>query len=244
MKPKSILLACFCLYATNSFSQVGINTTNPRAILDVNGNVIIRQVDPIAFDDIDKVLVLDSGTNEVKAIDKLSITGVEEFKTRITVLLQKSSPQLFPTRGGDNYVTFDGDISGLQTTEVVLNGDKNQISFPANKVIKITGYLGLLGKNADGSGTANPGYIVSEFEKVGNGGTVIFSSKGYVESPGEKYDDGGVTFPILLLETGTSGATVQLKALYGGTDSGSTTYYLAGKASDSLVGTYIIIEEL
>ncbi len=244
MKLKFILVVYICLFATTSYSQVGINTNNPQATLDVNGNVIIRQADLTTFDDIEKVLVLDSNTNEVKAIDKLSITGVEEFKTRITVLLEKSAPQLFPTRGGTNYVIFDGNLSGVQTTKVVLNSDKNQITVPANKVIKITGYLGLLGKNIDGSSTSNPGYIVSEFEKVGSEGTVIFSSKGYVESPGERYDDGGVTFPIILLDTGTTGATIQLRALYGGQDSGATTYYLAGAPSESLVGTYIIIEEL
>src|SRR5690606_11953176 len=35
---------CFILLSISCFAQVGINTTDPQAMLDINGNLIIREV--------------------------------------------------------------------------------------------------------------------------------------------------------------------------------------------------------
>lgn len=192
-------------------------------------------------------MVIDDN-NEVKSIDKFAINGVEEFKERITLLIEKENPQQLQRSGANDNtsypVIFDGDIKGLNSDEIILSSDKTEITFPANKAIRISGYLGLLGEMIDGSGTGKPAYITSEFKlKEGGTGELIFSSRGYVESTSEGYDDGGVTFPVIFFLTGSEGATVSLYARYAGTQA-SSLGYLAGKPTATRIGTYIIVEEL
>ncbi|AYO57622.1 hypothetical protein CO230_05495 [Chryseobacterium sp. 6424] len=54
--------------ATNVAAQVGINTETPGATLDVNGNLIIRQVDPATAASNYNFLVVNSTTAEVEQI--------------------------------------------------------------------------------------------------------------------------------------------------------------------------------
>lgn len=51
------------------YAQVGINTTDPQSTLDVNGNVIIRTVDPATVSSAYDFLVHDNATNEVHKIN-------------------------------------------------------------------------------------------------------------------------------------------------------------------------------
>lgn len=51
-----------------SNAQVGINTTEPEAALDINGNLAIREVPPLTVDDTYEMLVRNSRTNEVQSI--------------------------------------------------------------------------------------------------------------------------------------------------------------------------------
>lgn len=56
------------LLATNIAAQVGINTVTPGATLDVNGNLIIRQVDPATAASNYNFLVVNPTTSEVEQI--------------------------------------------------------------------------------------------------------------------------------------------------------------------------------
>jgi len=51
-----------------SAAQVGINTTEPEAALDINGNLAIREVPSLTVDDNYEMLVRNSRTNEVQRI--------------------------------------------------------------------------------------------------------------------------------------------------------------------------------
>ncbi|MGV7107190.1 C1q-like domain-containing protein [Flavobacterium sp. U410] len=50
------------------WSQVGVNTTSPNAMLDVNGDVIIQNVPDASPSTTDKILVLNNTNNRVEAI--------------------------------------------------------------------------------------------------------------------------------------------------------------------------------
>lgn len=58
-----MMLTCFL-----SNAQVGINTTEPQATLDVNGNIIIRQLDPAPVSGSYDFLVLNQTTKEVEKV--------------------------------------------------------------------------------------------------------------------------------------------------------------------------------
>lgn len=69
---KVISLLIFCMSVTLLKAQVGVNTENPNAALDINGNLIIRTVDSVTeLTDDYTILVRDhsvSGDSEVKSI--------------------------------------------------------------------------------------------------------------------------------------------------------------------------------
>ena len=62
------------------YAQVGINTTDPQSTLDVNGNVIIRTVDPATASSTYDFLVRDNTTNEVQKVNG-NLTAIAPEKT-------------------------------------------------------------------------------------------------------------------------------------------------------------------
>ena len=237
------------------FSQkkVGINTLDPKATLDVNGNVIISKTPNTVINDIDDVLVLDPTLNVIESVEKFSITGVEEVKKRIIVLAAKNLNQKFSKINTNYDVIFDSSlIQGLNADQVKLDDSRTIFTFPANKIIEIIGYIGIRGKNSSSSKNY-PAYITSKFEAVGDGVDIIYSTLGYVESSTmENTDSGGVTNPSVLFITGPRGGSIKLVAQYGGVNADigtngvadDTGYLMAGKPTSISVGTYLTIEEL
>ena len=74
-----ILLMCVVLFTHNLQAQVGINTTRPMATLDVNGNVIIRDVSAVTNLSSDYSLMIRDkssiGDNTVKEISSDYFSG-------------------------------------------------------------------------------------------------------------------------------------------------------------------------
>jgi hypothetical protein len=74
-----ILLICIVLFTHNSQAQVGINTTRPMSTLDVNGNVIIRDVTAVSTLSSDYSLMIRDkstiGDNTVKEISSDLFSG-------------------------------------------------------------------------------------------------------------------------------------------------------------------------
>ena len=213
------------------FSQkkVGINTLDPKATLDVNGNVIISKTPNTVINDIDDVLVLDPTLNVIESVEKFS-----KINTNYDVIFDSSL------------------IQGLNADQVKLDDSRTIFTFPANKIIEIIGYIGIRGKNSSSSKNY-PAYITSKFEAVGDGVDIIYSTLGYVESSTmENTDSGGVTNPSVLFITGPRGGSIKLVAQYGGVNADigtngvadDTGYLMAGKPTSISVGTYLTIEEL
>lgn len=232
----------FTLFSLNAFSQVGINTSSPQAMLDVEGDTRIATTESLTTTPT-YVLAID-GNQIVKKVSVTSLGGgANVVKNRIYAIVPKNADQELTTRGTNYDVTFDGEISGINTSSLSVSSDQTSINFPANKAFKVTGMVGIRGRKNGSASQGNPGYITSKFV-AGTGSTLIISTQGYSESSTEGYDDGGVTNPIIIFTTGTSGGSIQLLARYGGGDSGTSGYYLAGAPTNTSIGTYFIIEEL
>ena len=231
----------FILFSINSFSQVGVNTSSPQTALDVEGNMRIATTEESTT--AEYVLTVDD--NQI--VKKIPITtfgsgGTDVVDSRIYAIIPKNTAQYFQTNGTNYNVKFDGTITGINISNISVSSDQTSINFPANKAFKVTGMIGVKGKTGAVT-SGNPAYITSKFV-AGTGSTLVISTQGYSESSTERYDDGGVTNPIIIFTTGDSGGSIQLSARFAGGDAGTTGYYLAGQPTDSSIGTYFIIEEL
>ena len=70
------LLFCATFFFSNNFAQVGINTQNPQATLDVNGNFRVNSVEEItALDNNHKVLLINETTKIVDKVDFSLFSG-------------------------------------------------------------------------------------------------------------------------------------------------------------------------
>ncbi|MEK6494805.1 hypothetical protein [Myroides odoratimimus] len=168
---------------------------------------------------------------------------VVEIESKVYLVINKKDAQKLNTGGTTYNAKFDGAVEGINKEKIKISSNQEEIIFPPNKVFRVTGAIGVRGANASGIGTSNPGYITSEFQII-SGGKSLVSTKGYTESSTETFDDGGVTQPVMILTSNEDGARLNLKVRYGGGQSGTNGYYLAGQATNSTVGTYILIEEL
>ena len=65
MKKNTFIFIAILLIFAQSQAQVGINETDPKATLDINGDLIIKNV-PELTDSFDKILTLNGSTNRVK----------------------------------------------------------------------------------------------------------------------------------------------------------------------------------
>lgn len=76
---KTLILSFGLFLFINSYGQTGINTKDPKATLDVNGNLIIRSVDQVtALTNEHSILIRDTsvaGDNEVKEINAAILFG-------------------------------------------------------------------------------------------------------------------------------------------------------------------------
>lgn len=66
------------------WGQVGINTTEPKATLDVNGNLMIRQLDEVIDVSDHKVLLVNEVNSEVLKVDMSLISNSNSYVGNIT----------------------------------------------------------------------------------------------------------------------------------------------------------------
>ena len=229
-------------FALSQTGNVGINTVSPTSALDINGDARIRKIDSTSSVP-DYILTSNNkGVIQKVKTDKLSSGDPEAIKKKIFAVFSKRGVQTLSSKGIDYNLIYDGTITGINTDKVSLNSAKDRINLPPNKTFKITGYIGIRG--SAGGGNNNPGYVTSLFSAGGNAEAIVIT-QGYTESSTEKYDDGGMTPPIIILTTGSTGDSfVELKVRYGGTDAGNSGYNLSGAPNRTTIGTYILLEEL
>jgi len=168
---------------------------------------------------------------------------IVNVESKIFLVINKKDTQKLAVKGTMYNVQFDGAKQGINNDKVQISANKEELVFAPNRVFRITGAIGVRGASSNGQGSTSPGYITSEFNLI-NGGRTLVSTKGYTESSTEGYDDGGVTQPVMIFTSEAAGARLNLKVRYGGSAAGNDGYYLAGEATTSSVGTYILIEEL
>ncbi|MDC8103680.1 hypothetical protein MTQ00_03930 [Chryseobacterium sp. B21-037] len=242
-KLKILIFISIMPFAYSQTGQVGINTTAPTATLDVNGNTRIRNVDSIASAPKYILTSDDNGIVQKVNVEKLSDSNPEVIRRKIYAVLSKNSSQFLTTKGTDYNLTYDGVVSGINTDHLYFNSQKDRINLPPNKTFKITGYIGIKGSTTGNSNTT-PGYITSLFSAGGDAEAIV-TTQGYTESSTETFDDGGVTPPIIIVTTGSTGnAYVELKVRYGGSNAGNSGYYVSGASTRTSVGTYVLLEEL
>lgn len=240
-KLKILIFIGLSQFALSQSGNVGINTTAPTSTLDVNGDARIRKIDSASSVPNYILTSNDNGVIQKVRTDKLSSGDPEAIKKKTFAVISKSGTQLLSVKGTDYNLIYDGTITGINTDKLSLNSAKDRINLPPNKTFKITGYIGIRSSNA---GTTNPGYVTSLFSTGGNAEAIV-TTMGYTESSTEKFDDGGMTPPIIILTTGKTGDSfVELKIRYGGTDSGNSGYNVSGAPNRTTVGTYILLEEL
>jgi len=222
--------------------DVGIGLLTPSVKLDVNGK--IRVADLQLFPNKPKkILVADDNGN-------IFYTNIETIsppiETRIYGIINKKERQRLDVRATYYNVLFDGEVNGVNSDMLVISADKKKIQLPPNKTLKITGSVGVIGPSKDPAST-NPAYVVSQFELEDifkDGSTLLVRTIGYTESSTEKFDDGGVSMPIIIVRTGDKGANVMLNAKFGGADSPARGYYIGGASGDTTLGSYILVEEI
>ncbi len=238
------------LVFSNLYSQIGIETNNPEAALDINGNLIIQNVanipeEPISFKN--KVLVTEAN-NVVKTINQEDLSGVEEIKRRVILALPFSNPVPLYGKGVSQPIDFSVTLNGLNSEEITVEG--NEIVFPANKVFKIMGFISVKGNKFSGDSVDHPGYITNKFNlSPGSAGELIISTYGFTISSNYKREMGSFNPSIMIFISGPSGSRVQLTAQYfGDFDLEELPYYIAGlplmQSSGGTLGSYIMIEEL
>lgn len=222
--------------------DVGIGTIYPSTKLEVNGDVRITDV-PVLAAMPKKILVLDKEGN-------LFYTDVENIApplaSRIYGVINKIARQFLPVRGVYYNVTLDGLVEGVNADKLTINAGKDKLFLPPNKTLKLSGSIGLIGSTINPSVDA-PAYIISEFELDNfnnDGSKQLVKTIGYTESSTERYDDGGVSVPIIIIRTGNKGANVQLKVKYLGVNSPTNGYYIGGAAGEDTLASYILIEEI
>ncbi|GEQ87358.1 hypothetical protein ULMS_28660 [Patiriisocius marinistellae] len=98
----------FLALSSTLYSQVGINTSNPLATLDVNGSLMVRSI-PLENDASNaKNSILITNNNEIKQIPLLEIYK-EEFKTAVKGSFDSASAISISLLGGSGIVPFDNE---------------------------------------------------------------------------------------------------------------------------------------
>ncbi|MEJ5052658.1 hypothetical protein [Sphingobacterium sp. MYb382] len=225
-----------------SNGDVGIGLLIPGAKLDVNGRVRIGDLQKLTTKP-KKVIVADDEGN-------LYYTDVETIappvEDRIYSIINKNARQRLATKSTYYPMILDGAVNGVNNEKLTISADKTRIQLPPNKTLKISGSIGIIGANETPT-TTNAAYIVSQFdlENIHNDGSqLLVRTIGYTESSTERYDDGGVSMPIIIVRTGNIGANVFLRVKYDGSDAPANGYYIGGEPGETTIGSYILVEEI
>ncbi|MDH6253226.1 hypothetical protein M2347_002953 [Chryseobacterium sp. H1D6B] len=153
IKIYTLILATFSI---SVFSQVGINTPNPTATLDVNGNAKIRTAPQAPSLSGYQLLAINQTTNEVSKMDPSVITTPGNTNTTVYAAKKASgisllSLGLFPS--GFRAVNFVTTESTLGNTALFSNTD-NTYTVPATGIYAV-GYTFRYGTGLQASLLAN-----------------------------------------------------------------------------------------
>jgi hypothetical protein len=248
-----IIISFTCCILNAQQVGVGINTNEPKATLDINGNTKIREVNSIQpTETVNKILAI-TDENEVVGLDESSlVVDVEEVRSRTLAFLPKTSNQGISGPGILHTITFNGQLSGINITnsDISISQD-GTISLIKNKTFKLTASLGVNGASFSGNTQGRSGYLSSQFilkpETVSDlnirKSKIIYATKGFIMSSTYPTEVGSFNPPIIVLITGDNGAEIELKALFG-SSTDETTYYISGDPTNRTLGSYLLIEEL
>ncbi|MBF7093302.1 hypothetical protein IUY40_17350 [Flavobacterium sp. ALJ2] len=258
---------CLLLLLFNTINaQIGINTHAPKATMEIkhidNGIACgvllpkitgdqLKAMDDLYNQDQDGALVQVTEAITQQGLEgktqKVTIPGIYSYSYRTALWENINPPKFIENRtyilinkDGVEDVTYSnaknirwGIIEGLNYSNVKLSSDKTKIILPKGYIFKVTGMIGI-------SDSSTPTYIVSSFlAKPSN--KMALSTRGFVESSTESYNDGGVTNPIAIIDASTTSVEISLKA--SGPKNDRKTYVTAAP-SDYSLGTYLIIEQL
>lgn len=249
-------------------AQVGINSKAPNATMEIkhldNGTACglllpkitgdqLKTMDHLYNQDQDGALVQVTEAITQQGIggktQKITIPGIYSYSHRTALWENINPPKSIENRtyilinkDGGEQVSYSnpkdilwGAIEGLNYSNVKLSLNHREIILPKGYIFKVTGMIGV-GTTSDGVAT----YIISSFFATPSD-KMVLSTKGFVESSTETYEDGGVTNPIAIFDASEASVTIKLKA-FGPPNNRKTI--VAGAPTNSSIGTYLIIEQL
>ncbi|MBF7093301.1 hypothetical protein IUY40_17340 [Flavobacterium sp. ALJ2] len=261
-------LAFFLLLAVfqTISAQIGVNTHAPKATMEIkhidngiaSGLLLpkitgdqLKAMDHLYNEDQDGALVQVTKAITQQGLEgktqKVTIPGIYSYSYR-TALWENINPPtsienrtyILINKDGVEDVTYSnaknirwGTIEGLNYSNVKISSDRTKIILPKGYIFKVTGMIGI-------SDSSSPTYIVSYF--IANPSSkMALSTRGFVESSTENYNDGGVTNPIAVIDASALSVEISLRA--SGPSNNRKTVITAAPTDYSL-GTYLIIEQL
>lgn len=263
---KIILLGWTLTSFSFMYSQIGINTSEPKATLEVaakNAKGISSDVDGFVLPAVDRqraqammnvaastLIYIDdvsTGTQTGKAV-YINEEGFYYFKN--DVWNKFSSPAadqkmfgLIPKTATQTGVAVNSDItwkiiSGQNTTGFSVAG--SVIKLPPNKTFSIQGYVAWLRESPVAAANA---WLKYRFVDEANNANIGFVNiYGFAEASTEQYLDGGTNPALLLVKTGPDQVAIKLRIQGKGGDAGSTYNISSGIGNTGT--TYVIIQEL
>lgn len=251
-------------------AQIGINTKVPNATMEIKhldnskacGLLLpkitgdeLKAMDYLYNQEQDGAMVHVTRAITQQLLDgktqKITIPGIYCYSHR-TALWENINPPksienrtyILVNKDGAEGITYSnpknirwGIIEGLNYSNVQLSLDQTEMILPKGYIFKVTGMIGV-GAVSGGGGV--PTYITSSFVATPPN-KMVLSTRGFVESSTETFEDGGVTNPIAVFDTSETAVTVSLKA-FGPPNNRKTI--VAGAPTNSSIGTYLIIEQL
>ena len=143
-----------CFLSLSCFSQVGINTNNPEAALDINGNLKVRTMGAVSIGSVNNArLVLDNSTKEVKMIQ--SSTGNPFSMNYTTYRLRNVNL--------DYVQDYDTKISATDYTVVVVGS-------AFDRALRITGNIGYSPMNIYAFQSNGTWHITADYKDAGTYG--------------------------------------------------------------------------
>lgn len=270
MCKKLVVLLLFGAFHTIN-AQVGINTKVPNVTMEIKhlDNSIacglllpkitgdeLKAIDGLYNQDQDGAMVYITEAITQQGLDgktqKITIPGIYYYSHRTALWENINPPKSIENRtyvlvnkGGAEDITYSnpknirwGIIEGLNYSNVQLSLDQTEIILPKGYIFKVTGMIGVGAFSGWGGGVAT--YITSSFVARPSN-KMVLSTRGFVESSTETFEDGGVTNPIAVFDTSEAAVTFSLKA-FGPPNNRKTI--VAGAPTNSSIGTYLIIEQL
>lgn len=148
----------------------------------------------------------------------------------------------------DNYVTWhsiegtpaatktiENEFGEVISTPIRING--SVITLPKGHVFRVTAMVSIVA-------ATRAGYVVAKFE-ASPSKSILASTYGYIETADEPYQDGGVSYPVAIVDASNENVRLELNAAVHGHRFKNRNLVLAGGESDDpYYTTYLVIEEI